>query len=90
MTSEHCQVILDDVTIFLHLSAESTFLYSLHPDDSLYNNSPYVDVFNIVDQMQSLLIDLWKTELHFVDMLIGAFLPMLYCEEPEVHLMPAY
>ena len=32
MTSEHCQRILDDVTIFRHLAVESTFLYSLHPD----------------------------------------------------------
>ena len=31
MTSEHCQRILDDVTIFRHLDVESTFLYSLHP-----------------------------------------------------------
>ena len=31
MTSEHCQRILDDVTIFCHLAVESTFLYSLHP-----------------------------------------------------------
>ena len=31
MTSEHCQRILDEVTIFRHLAVESTFLYSLHP-----------------------------------------------------------
>ena len=31
MTSEHCQLILDDVTISRHLDDESTFLYSLHP-----------------------------------------------------------
>ena len=31
MTSEHCQRILDDVTIFHHLAVESIFLYSLHP-----------------------------------------------------------
>ena len=31
MTSEHCQRILVDVTIFRHLAVESTFLYSLHP-----------------------------------------------------------
>ena len=30
MTSEHCQQIPDDVTIFRHLAVESTFLYSLH------------------------------------------------------------
>ena len=29
MTSEHCQWILNDVTIFRHLAVESTFLYSL-------------------------------------------------------------
>ena len=34
MTSEHCQRILDDVTIFRHLAVESTFLYSLHPDEN--------------------------------------------------------
>ena len=31
MTSAYCQLILDDVTIFRHLAAKSTFLYSLHP-----------------------------------------------------------
>ena len=31
MTSEHCQQILDDVTIFRHLAVESTILYSSHP-----------------------------------------------------------
>ena len=31
MTSEHCQLILDDVTIFRHFAVESTFLYSFHP-----------------------------------------------------------
>ena len=30
MTSEHCQRILDDFTIFHHLAVESTFLYSLN------------------------------------------------------------
>ena len=30
MTLEHCQLILDDVTIFRHLAVESTFLYYLH------------------------------------------------------------
>ena len=32
MTSEHCQRLLDDVTIFRNLAVESTFLYSLHPE----------------------------------------------------------
>ena len=35
MTSEHCQRILDDVTIVRHLSVESNFLYSIHPGSSL-------------------------------------------------------
>ena len=30
MTSEHCQRILGDVTIFLYLAVESTFLYSIY------------------------------------------------------------
>ena len=32
MTSEHCQRILDDVTIFRHFAVEFTFLYFLRPD----------------------------------------------------------
>ena len=31
MTSEHCERILDDVTICRYLAVESTFLYSVHP-----------------------------------------------------------
>ena len=31
MTSEHCQRVLDDVTICRHLAVESTFLYSVQP-----------------------------------------------------------
>ena len=31
VTSEHCQRILDDITIFHHLAVESTHLYYLHP-----------------------------------------------------------
>ena len=33
MTSEHCQLKLDDVSIFCHLAVESTLLYSLHRDE---------------------------------------------------------
>ena len=32
MTSEHCQLILDDVMVFKRLPVESTFLYSLHSE----------------------------------------------------------
>ena len=34
MTSEHCQRIYDNVTIFRHLAVESTLLYSLYPGRS--------------------------------------------------------
>ena len=50
MTSEHCQRILDDVTIFRHLAVESTFLYSLHPGSWLWStatrSSPLGDFSN--------------------------------------------
>ena len=39
MTSEHCQLMLDDVTIFRHLAVECTFLYSLHPTPNITRSS---------------------------------------------------
>ena len=39
MTLEHCQRILDDVTIFHHHAVVSKFLYSLHP---LFLSSSFV------------------------------------------------
>ena len=39
MTSEHCQRILNDVTICRHLAVESTFFYSVHPDMMLLSST---------------------------------------------------
>ena len=46
ITSEHCQRILDYVTIFRHLAVEFTFLYSLHPGPSFRD---VVDDFSFFD-----------------------------------------
>ena len=65
MTSEHCQRILDNVTIFRHLAVESTFLYSLHPgpDGVQRRRERYIIIF----------IYIWKITQHMVSNIDGTW-----------------